>query len=725
MMGSEVTPLRSRSVSASALRGPRWRLALLVALIGLAGCRHSPDRHLNQGDALLGQGNAESALAEYLEALRLEPSLRAERGVGLAYAALGSLERAEQHLTLALSVQPGDTQTRLALIKLYGTSGRDDDARKQLAILLEDQPGHVGALLLAGGYAATSADVRQAVLGLERVVEREKARGATIDRELLILLAELYAREGQSELAKRFEAKARLATLGGELQTLELGRVCVQQKRFALAHELLRAVLDKRPSDPDALTLLASAALELGRISEAKAALAQLPEALKTQPEARLLGARLDLASDFQVEASRELTSLLAVAQAVQPTLLPSVRMALAEAWAAQARPAEAKSELEHLIAESPERLGARVRMARLELDRGHPELSVQILTPLPAEHPELGSAYDILGRAELARGNAEAAESSFRQVVTLTPDRPEGRYGVARALLLRGKAALARPLLEDNVARFAAHRPSLWALGELLRRSEGQREADNFMMKYWVTHVASPEVSTLEGDWEYAHERPTRALAAYRRAITLQADYYPAAAALGRFYARRKLAEQAFSVLDGALALSPADLKLLLLSAEVASDLRSWARAREHLDRVFALTPDCPAGLAQLGRLIAESGGDLARARELAERAFASAPGNADVIAVLGWVHHLSGNDDEARRQLEAAVRLDADNPQSHYRLAVVAAAQGATERAAQSLAQALEIDPAYPDSSELRGRLPRVERALGPAQSLRRRPW
>lgn len=359
------------------------------------------------------------------------------------------------------------------------------------------------------------------------------------------------------------------------------------------------------------------------------------------------------------------------------------------------------------MIAEAPEALEARVRLAKLELDQGRADVAVSCLTPLPEAHAELGSAYDILGRAQLARGDSAAAEASFRRVVTLAPERPEGRYGVARALLLRGETTLARPLLEDNLQRFVAHRPSLLALGELIRKGEGQKASDTFIMKYWATHSESPAVAALEGDWEYTHQRQARALVAYQRAVTLEPDFLPAASALGHFYARRRLTTQTFSVIDAALAQSPRNPELLLLGAEVASELRDYQQARQHLERLLQLTPDYPPALAHLARLEAESGGDLGAAQKLAERAQASAPGNADVLDALGWVSHLSLDHARAVEHLKASVSIDPSDPRSQYHLATAALAQGDVALAKRSLELAFTLDPAFPDTAALRGRV------------------
>jgi tetratricopeptide (TPR) repeat protein len=695
----------------------------VVALALACACQRNAERHLTIADGLLARGAPELAVTEYLEALRLEPSLRAERGAGLAYLALDDLERAEQHLRLALSVQPGDIEARLALIELHGLNGRGDEAKKELAILREDQPDHRGALLLVGGYAQTPSEVRRSIIELEREVERQKARETTVDRELQILLADLYAREGKGELSTSYQRGARLATLGSELQTLELGRVCVQERRFALAYDLLQAVLEKRSTEADAWQLFAQAALELGYVPEARAAIANIPPRAQERPAARLLRARGALAADFQVAAERELNELVDVTSVSVPRLLPAVRLALAQTLIAQQRLDDARTLLERLIQDNPGALEARVRLARLELDRGRAEQAARSLTPLPPAHAELGAASDILGRAQLALGDSAGAEQSFRQVVSLAPERPEGRYGVARALLLRGEQALARPLLEDNLQRFPAHRPSLLALAELIKRSEGAPGAESFMMKYWAAHAGSAEVATLEGDWEYARQQPTRALAAYRRAATLAPDHLPAVSALARFYARRMLAQQAFAVLDAALLQSPRSSKLLMLAAEVASDLRDYPQAGKQLARLFAIVPDYPPALAFQARLGAESGGDLAAALRLAERARAAAPGNADVLDALGWVSHLAGDHRGAVARLTQVVSIEPNDPRNHYQLAVAALAGGDSAVAQKSLAQTFALDAAFPDSAGLRSRLGLTQRAdAAPAQSERR---
>ena len=73
----------------------------------------------DDGVGLVLPGRADDAIAEYLEALRIDPGFAdAHKNVGLEYARKGLMDKAEFHWRRALQINPGyaDIRARLQLL---------------------------------------------------------------------------------------------------------------------------------------------------------------------------------------------------------------------------------------------------------------------------------------------------------------------------------------------------------------------------------------------------------------------------------------------------------------------------------------------------------------------------------------------------------------------------------------------------------------------------------
>jgi tetratricopeptide (TPR) repeat protein len=288
----------------------------------------------------------------------------------------------------------------------------------------------------------------------------------------------------------------------------------------------------------------------------------------------------------------------------------------------------------------------------------------------------------------------------------------------LAVTLRRRGQEDQARRLLEGNLKRFSTHADSLVALLDLLEKSAGVPAAKDFVKAHGKRHAESPEVANVEARWSLDHAEPEHALGAYRRALTLNPSFFPAVLALSQFYARRDRSNLAHSVLDGALAHSPKDLRLLLLAARLTGDLRRYDQAREYAERALQHHPDHPLALAELAILHAEGFRDLTRARELSARAYAGAPARPEVLDALGWVSHLGGDPARALVHLEPAAREAPENPRVLYHLGAALLGAGQVDAAHAKLALVLSLDPSFPTAREIHALLS----PLGPHSSTAR---
>lgn len=666
-------------------------------------CRRDAAASLERGDRLLATGQPRQALAEFQGALERQPSAHAERGLGLAYEALGAYSLAERHLSAALEARPEDTDARVALARVLTRFGKYDRARVEASRAIEQNPESEPAVLLFGVYAETRPQIQLAIEALEAYEAAQKRVGRILSHAAALVLADLYARTNQPEAALRRRAGVRLARLGGADLTRELARAAEERGSHELARDLLTPLLERHPEDADGWLVLARAALELGQLAQARDALGHL-RARAADPEVRLLAARLGLASGLETAPIAELRALLAELPSDRVHARADVRRVLATALDAQRRGDEAERELATVLRELPGDVEASLALAELRLGRGDASGALVALGELTEHHGQLARAHAAIGRAELRLGRLEDAEASFRRLWELAPHEPEARHLLSLALWRRGQSAQARRLLEGNLKRFPTHVESLTAAAKLHEQGAGSKDATTFVIEHAQRHPESPEIAHAEGEWLLSHRDAERALVAWRRALALDPSHFPTVSALARFHARSGRPALAESVLEAALAHAPKDLRTLLLAARVASESRRYEDARRYTQRALELSPDQPAALAEWASVEAEGFGNYDRAQSLLARAQAAAPSNTEVLDAVGWVAHLAGNSALALPNLRRAAEQDADNPRIRYHLGAALLGAGDAAAAHQELARVLALDPSFPTASEIR---------------------
>jgi tetratricopeptide (TPR) repeat protein len=696
-------------------------LAAICLLLG--ACRRDVNANLERGDRLMALGQPKQAIVEYQTALNLESNAHAHRGLGLAYEALSAFVQARRHLRAALEAKPRDADARIALARVSTRFGRYEDARNLLLTAVQHEPDNDAALLLFAIYAEETSELQHAAELLTQRIDRRERQGQTISHDTRLVLADLMERRGRRDVAASLRENVRHVAIGNTRLTLELARASADRQRHALARQLLLPLVEMHPNESDAWQILALSSLQLGQLRDARDAMQHL-STRATEPEVRLLHARLGLANGLETEPTRELEALLADLPADAQHERARVRRTLADALIAQRRYDDAERQLLALLEEYPEDTDAGVLLGELRLDQGKNEQALSSLSTLAEQNAELGRPHLALGRAHLALGEIGRAELSFARALTLAPRERGARYWLALTLRRQGELERARSLLQENLQLFAADAASLTALAELLEQSAGVAAARAAVAAHGQRNPDSAEVAWAEASWYMAHHDAERALAAYRRALVIDPSFYPAVAALARFYTAHAKADLASSVIDGALAHDASDLRLFLLAARIAKDIGRRQQAEGYCERALELNPGHPLALAELAELQAEAFRDLPRAQELATQAYARAPSRPEVLDALGWVTHLAGDSARALPYLERAAQQQPDESRVIYHLGATLLALGRTEAANEKLTRVLVLEPSFPTASEIRFLLATSARAQRTPPLTRRSP-
>ena len=290
------------------------------------------------------------------------------------------------------------------------------------------------------------------------------------------------------------------------------------------------------------------------------------------------------------------------------------------------------------------------------------------------------------LGQAYLATGNVGAATTAYAAAVAANPD--YGRAILGQAYLKAGARDLpgALALVETAIAKD----PKL------------------------------VEARQLKGDLLLAQGQQDAAVVAYREALTAQASYLPAHAAIISQLAQQGKVEDANKQLEAMVKVAPKHPQTLYLKAMLAYRQKNFAAAKEAIQGVQQVAPDYLPGLLLSGAIdfelksYAQAEASLlkvlqrapnaafarrilaatylrerqpAKALDVLKPLLEGAVNDPGLLALAGETYLQTGDANEAARYFEMAAKLDPKSTPTRTAVALTHLAKGETERAFREL--------------------------------------
>ena len=454
----------------------RW--ALVAGLLG--GLGQSAAEHRSRGIDLLRQSQADEAIVELEEALRLDPQNSATRfHLGRALLTVGRLDKAAAELQSALpgSTDAGAVHYQLGLVRFaqdrwadawseltlaleshpdlrpaeyqraevcYRT-GAVSEARRRLSALVEATPRWTGPEVRAAELALQAGDADEAAGWLARAVEIAPDRPGLWQRRGDALAA-AFDNDGAEAAYRR---AVELAPDVGAAR-IALGYHQFNVQRFEAAEESLQMALQMTPGDPAVQLPYAETLLYQGHAEEA---LAVIEQAVGT-------------IAAVSTTSERGVGSLRVGALELQAKILIKLD-----------RLDEAEQVARALLEAAPRNVQGHFDLGTVLRRRGDPDGVAHLRTFKQLsdgrEHRELGDEYLRLA------GDAMAAEREYRAALQIDPQNLGARVGLARALLAAGEAAAALEQLDQARAEGADgvdwHRTRVLALQATGRANEAR----------------------------------------------------------------------------------------------------------------------------------------------------------------------------------------------------------------------------------------------------------
>ncbi|MEE8104460.1 MAG: tetratricopeptide repeat protein [Planctomycetota bacterium] len=334
--------------------------------------------------------------------------------------------------------------------------------------------------------------------------------------------------------------------------------------------------------------------------------------------------------------------------------------------------------------------LEARLKEADTHLKAGRPSRALDLLSTLVSKHPESLEAHLRLQDVMVASGRGEELVAKYRERTESNKDNAEAVLLYAR--LLKGRRAVPQ---FKRVVKLAPEFVDGWlgyarALQHMDKGKDARRAIDSALK----LNAASAGVQDAHGWLLESEGESVPAEAAYRMALTADADYLPSRFKLAHLLARTKRGKEALAELDAARKSAPGDPRVYVHRGLVLGTLGRHTEAVEALRLALKNSPQDKLLLLLLGQSYA----DL-KEWELAEqsihRTLEIDPTMAAAHAAAGYIALKQDKTAEAIRSFRHALKLEPKNSNHHYYLGLCYEQKGKARLATRSYRAAVKHSP------------------------------
>ena len=711
-----------------------------------------------QGDVFTATGKGDPTPA-YERAVALDKRmLSAYSALAQTHLAARQYDKAGDVVSRMKQVAPMNAATWYCEALLFHLTGRFDQARDTVQMLLRGQLANPHVLLLAGlverrlgSLAQAETLLAKAVAGLPKAEEprRELARlqlsqgkpalalealdpllkKPSIDPMVWLSAGHAHAMQGDAKAANQAHAHARSLKPTEAAARVEFGRAMLAQGQTEAGMAELRAAFEQAAGLETDLPLVF--VLLQHDAAAAKTTIDALEHRYPLLPVADLLRGQLLLQRKDPAGARAAFEQALAK----DPLYRPAIE-GLTEIDLAQGRASAARARFLAVVGKHPRAAWAMLAAAGLGQAAGVPwKESASLIDKAVATSPSDPAIWLAAAEVHRRQGDFAGSLSRAQQAVTALPNDPDVQMALSRALADTGNLQQAVSTLQRAVTLRPQSAPARVQLAELLVRANDKIGARAQIDRALTTDSASPDVVRahamlllMEGKAEQAQAVAAARLKAAPKdsqAATLLADVQMA----------RGRAAEAVTVLRQALVSSPSQglatrLSTALRQSRQGSEAdrfeREWlkanpqsaefigfmaqaaerrgdsASAEAYYRQVLALHADAPLVLNNLAHLLLQR--QPREALTLAQRAVELLPNSAPILDTLAQAHQLSGDARQAARVQERTVELAPRVGDFRLTYARMLAASGDRSKATQQLNLLASTLPDYPRMAEVR---------------------
>ncbi len=577
---------------------------------------NSPLAHSEYGKFLAQNNRLPEAEAELRKAVEVGPSDRAAWFVLASYYLVNrQFDKAEESYKALVACDPARPDSQVMLADFYVATNRVDDAIKVYQDLLAKSSDYMMGRYRLTELLLMKGDTNNANAQIEEALKKDKQ-----DRLALLLRARMKGQNGGSD-------------------------------NLMSAIEDLKEVLRQEPNSRAALYFMAYYKSSLGLLDEARAFAAELDKNFPDYLPGKLIQLQLALESQEQKAAISLATDLLA-------------------------------------------------RLDKTPPDR---DTSAQMLREIRMK------SYVARGTAELQLRDNAAARRDYEAAKDANPNNPLVYNSLALASLAENKPQDAVGAFETALKVDATNFDALNGLVVIYTKTQ---ELDKAHAKIDQALASFPNVASLhylKAQAYGAQHNAQSAEAELNRAIELEPNYLFAYSALGALYINTRQEDRAIAEYQKMIGRRPDKAAMPYTMIGILEDQRkNYDAAAENYRKALEADPNAMIAANNLAWLYATTGkGNIDEAVRLAQGVTQKYPNTAGFLDTLGWVYYKKTLYSTAVEQLRKAVSInEADARKAnvsasatyHYHLGMALKEKGDKEEARRQLETAVRLSDKSP---------------------------
>src|SRR5215831_3457856 len=634
--------------------------------------------HILLSSVLFAQDHRDEALAELNRAVDLDPK-RVESYLSLArfYTATNDRVKAEEVYKKAISIDPGSAVAHTEYGKFLVQGNRPSEAEVELKKAVEVAPTNHDARFTLASFYVVNKQLDKAEEAYKALADLEKDRP-----ESQALLADFYSSVNRTDDAVRILRDIVSKSPDYTQAHYRLAEILLMRGDTTGASALIEEALKKDQHDRQALLLRARLRAQGNQPDGLKAAIEDLQEVLKQEPNS-------GLGLYFMAQAKFNLGAI-----------------------------DEARVFAGDLAKSYPDYLPGKLMQVQINLAGGDPKtamnLASEILDRLSKAAPDQQDSpqmlqeirektYLVRGSAQVRLNNLAAARQDFEAARQVAPNGTEAYNDLAGVSLLENKPDEAIGFYQNTLQINATDFNALNGLISLYARKNDFDKAHATIDHALNSYPNNASLRYLKAQvYGFQHD-PQNAEAELRKTLELDHNYIAAYTALGSLFINTKQEDRAITEFKKIIELRPNDPAAYTIIGMLEDARKNYDVAVDYYRKALEKDQNTVIAANNLAWLYAAEGkGNLDEAVRLAQSVVQKNPNIAGFTDTLGWIYYKKGLYAAAADQLQKAVSLDEAAARSskaspsanyHYHLGMALKAKGDTAGARRELEASVHL--------------------------------
>lgn len=648
--------------------------------LGLAGCSNpeaDKQRYFESGNKYSDEKKYAEAIVEYRNAIGIDQRFgEARYRLGQAYEASGDLPNAAREYIRAADLLPDNVDAQIKAATGLTLGGQFEDARTRIQRVLDKDPRNVQAQILLGNILAGLKDITGAVAQIEEAIQIEPSRGASYTNLGVLRLA-----QGDRDAARAAFDRAVSVDPKSVDARLALAMFQLQTGEAAAAEQTLKGALEIDPKHAVGNRAMAALYLASNRAPEAEPYMKAFAAAVPSSQSTFMLADYYATTGRFD-EAKAQLQPL-----AEQDATAADAQARLAQLEYATDR-ASAVARIDGVLTRKPDHVPALMLKSRWLLVDGKTNDALVRAQAAVKAAPENAGAHYLIGVIHSQMHDINSAITSFNEVLRLNPRVAAAQLQLSRLELARGAAAEAVQFAEAALKTVPGNAEARLTLAGTLVAKRDLTRAEPMVAELLKEYPDIAPVQALNGMLLLAKQNLPGARGAYERALKIDPRSFPALAGVVSIDMLEKKNEAAMSRVDGRLAQTPDDVRVLLLAARVYAATNQLPKAERSLRRVIELAPADSTAYGMLGQIYV-SQGRLNEARAEFDAVAGRDPKNIGARTIAAMLSHSTNDLDDAKTRYRAILDATPEAAVAANNLAWILAEEGKDYDEALRLAQ------------------------------------